>query len=634
MDFFEHQQRSRLRSRRLIALFAVAVVLTAVGVTVVVALLAFALGPGDGAVEAPDARWLAANSDLLTVSAVATVAFIGLASWFRLAQLRSGGSRVAEALGGTPVRADDPDEGRRRLYNVIEEMAIASGLPVPAVFVLERESGINAFAAGRTPSDAAVAVTRGCLVHLSRDELQGVIGHEFSHILHGDMTLNLRLMGYLFGIMAVSMVGRAMARTGGRRGVSSSRSRGAGVIALAGVALYVLGYAGVLVGRLIQAAVCRQREFLADASSVQFNRQADGLAQALRKIAGLTGRSYLRSARAEEVSHMLFASGRKSLAGLFATHPPIEDRLKALQPHRPLRDSGAVDIRTKAAPEHQRSVAPSMPVAGFADAVGAPGDAQIGFAEALETSLPVMVWEAAHRMDGAIPTVLALILDDEDSLRAHELSIIEVRFGTPVADEAARIFAALRGVSGDERLAVLDLAFPAIRSIDRARRDYVVETMERIAGLDGRRSPFERALLGVLQSRLRDVAGQPPRRPRPGSVAAAATVLIAQMARVGHDDPGAAAAAFRDGMRTAGPLVSGMSTDLTHAPADADADGQATELLDGLAPPAKKRIVSALAAAAASDGEVADPELALLRAVCSALHCPVPPMPGLGSEPA
>jgi len=164
MDFFEHQQRSRLRSRRLIALFAVAVVLTAVGVTVVVALLAFALGPGDGAVEAPDARWLAANSDLLTVSAVATVAFIGLASWFRLAQLRSGGSRVAEALGGTPVRADDPDEGRRRLYNVVEEMAIASGLPVPAVFVLERESGINAFAAGRTPSDAAVAVTRGCLV--------------------------------------------------------------------------------------------------------------------------------------------------------------------------------------------------------------------------------------------------------------------------------------------------------------------------------------------------------------------------------------------------------------------------------------------------------------------------------------
>ncbi len=601
-----------------------------------IALLVFALGAG--AVDTPDVGWLVANCDLLTVSAAGTVAFIGLASWFRRSQLRSGGAGVAEALGGTVIRPGDPDDARRRLYNVVEEMAIASGLPVPAVFVLERESGINAFAAGRTPSDAAVAVTRGCLVHLSRDELQGVIGHEFSHILHGDMTLNLRLMGYLFGITAVSMVGRAMARTGGRRGVSSSRSRGAGIIALAGVALYLLGYVGVLVGRIIQAAVCRQREFLADASSVQFNRQADGLADALRKIAGLTSRSYLRSARAEEVSHMLFASGRKSLAHLFATHPAIEDRLKAIQPFRPLRDAGAGDVRTPAAPSapglhRAAAIAPPLPVADFADTVGAPGDAQIGFAEALETSLPVMVWEAAHRVDGAIPTVLALILDDEDSPRAHELSIIEVRFGTPVADEAARIFAALRGVSGDERLAVLDLAFPAIRSIERARRDYLVKTMERIAELDGSRSPFETALIGVLQSRLRDLAGRQPRHAGPQSVAAAATSLIARMARVGHDDPGAAGAAFRDGMRAAGPLVSGSSTDLSSTSGQEDALGRAMEVLDRLAPPAKKRIVSALAAAAASDGEVADPELALLRAVCSALHCPVPPVPGLASGP-
>jgi len=630
MDFFEHQQRSRLRSRRLIILFAIAVLLTAVGVTVVVALLAFALGPGGGAVAAPDTRWLAGNGDLLAASAAATVAFIGIASWFRSSQLRSGGFRVAESLGGTLVRPGDSDPARRRLYNVVEEMAIASGLPVPAVFVLEKESGINAFAAGRTPSDAAVAVTRGCLVHLSRDELQGVVGHEFSHILNGDMTLNLRLMGYLFGIMAVNMVGRAMARTGGRRGVTSSRNRGAGVIALAGVALYLLGYVGVLIGRLIQAAVCRQREFLADASSVQFNRQADGLANALRKIAGLSVRSYLRSPRGEEVSHMLFASGRRSLAGLFATHPPIEERLEALQPGRPLYEPGGTPPRVAPASPTVPPSGPALPVAGFTDAVGTPADAQIEFARQLESSLPAAVWDAAHRIDGAIPVALALILDDDDRLRSHELNIIEVRFGMPVAQSTGRLHEALHDAGYDQRLAVLDLAFPAIRGLDRARRDYLLETMERIAELDGRHSPFESALLGVVRSRLRDLAGGRRDRPGPQRVAAAATHLIARMARIGHDDPAVAGAAFRDGMRSAGPLVSGMPLDLPATTDDADALGRATETLDALAPPAKKRIVSALAAAASSDGEIVGRELALLRATCGALHCPVPPLTGTG----
>ncbi len=632
MDFFEHQQRSRLHSRRLVTLFAVAVTMTAAGVAVVVALLAFALGPGNGSMDTPDVRWLAANSDLLTVSAVITVAFIGLASWFRLSQLRSGGSRVAESLGGTEVRSDDPDPARRQLYNVVEEMAIASGLPVPAVFVLERESGINAFAAGRTPSDAAVAVTRGCLVHLSRDELQGVIGHEFSHILHGDMTLNLRLMGYLFGIMAVSMVGRAMIRTGGRRGVTRSRGRGAAVIALAGIALYLLGYIGVLIGRMIQAAVCRQREFLADASSVQFNRQADGLAEALRKIAGLASHSFLRSARAEEVSHMLFASGRKSIAGLFATHPPIEARLKALQPHRPVRDTVSRDVPSRAIPARSVSTAspgPAVPVTGFVDSVGTSGGAQVEFAQALENAMPVVVWDAAHRVDGAIPTALALMLDEKEGLRAHQLSIIEVRFGAPVAKEAAEVFRALGGMDDDRKLAVLDMAYPAIRAIDPTRRDYVLETMDRIAELDDHRSSFETALLGVLHSRLRDLARQHPRRSGPRSVSAATTSVIARMARVGHDDDRLAGAAFRDGLRAAGPLASGVATDLPQALAESGDPVAAVEVLDALAPPAKRRIVAALAAAAASDGTIAGEEIALLRAVCSALHCPVPPLPGV-----
>ena len=253
-----------------------------------------------------------------------------IASLYRLSQLRDGGARVAEALGGNLVTAEDMEPGRRRFYNVVEEMAIASGLPVPAVYVLEQEQGVNAFAAGMTPSDAAVAVTRGCIEQLDRDELQGVVAHEFSHILHGDMRLNSILMGYLFGILAVGMVGRSVLRSGGRRGLRSSRNRGGGVLVLAGLGLFIVGSAGVMIGRIIQAAVCRQREFLADASAVQFSRQSDGLAGALKKIASGAGMSFLTAGRAEEVSHMLIAPGRQFFAGLFATHPPIEARLEAL----------------------------------------------------------------------------------------------------------------------------------------------------------------------------------------------------------------------------------------------------------------------------------------------------------------
>jgi len=242
--------------------------------------------------------------------------------------------------------------------------------------------------------------------------------------------------------------------------------------------------------------------------------------------------------------------------------------------------------------------------------------------------LPVVIWEAAHGMDGVIPVVLALILDEDDGLRGHELSIIEVRFGARVAGTAGSLYGAMEDLDGDQRLAVLDLAFPALRAIEPARREYLQDTMERIADLDGRQSPLETALLGVLRSRFRDLAGQQPAHSPPQSMAAAATALIAEMARVGHPDTGPAATAFRDGMRTAGPLVSGMSSDLESISPDTATVEHATELLDGLAPPAKKRIVAALATAAASDGEIAGGELALLRAVCSALHCPVPPLPG------
>ncbi len=641
MDFFEHQDRSRRRSRWLVLLFTIAVLVIALGVTLVIALLAHAFGPGQGSLSVPDGRWLTVNRDLLLLCAVATVAFIGLASWYRIVQLRGGGGGVAESMGGIRVLPDDADPARRRLHNVVEEMAIASGLPVPGVYVLEQESGINAFAAGMTPSDAAVAVTRGALIHLDRDELQGVVGHEFSHILHGDMTLNMRLMGQLFGILAVSTIGRAMLRTGRRRSVSSSRSRGSGLVALAGAALYVLGYIGVFVGRVIQAAVCRQREFLADASAVQFTRNTDGLADALRKIAGLSRRSYLRTVRAEEVSHMLFGAGRRAYAGLFATHPPIEDRLRALQPYRTDHEitetahapgaaspASAIDAGVSyAAPPSGRMAEAAL----VADSVGNPGEPQMRFAEHFSDMIPIAVWQAAHRADGGLPLLLALVLHEDPRIRDRQLTVVDARFGSIAARNAETLGNELAELGRTLRLPLLDLALPNIRDLSRRRREFLVDTLQALIEVDGRIDAFEAAIASAVSTWARDLDRSRSAKPDSRAVSVATRTAIAGLAYAGHDDQVQREAAWRAGLEVAGPLVG----DGPNGPGAAPRPGEvrrALETLDGLGPPSKRLVVAALAATAATDGRLAEPEMELIRAACRTLHCPLPPLAGMPAE--
>ncbi len=253
-----------------------------------------------------------------------TLAVVICGSLYQTAALAKGGSAVAESLGGRPIGVDTTDPDERRLRNVVEEMALASGVPVPSVYVLEDE-GINAFAAGHTPEDAAVAVTHGCMVLLNRDELQGIIGHEFSHILNGDMRLNIRLMGILFGILCLAVIGRLLLYPGGRSG------RDKNPVMLLGIALIVIGAIGVFFGRLIQAALSRQRELLADASSVQFTRNPAGLSGALQKI-GLAG-SRIASPHAGEASHMFFENGLSiPFLSMLATHPPLGERIRAIDP--------------------------------------------------------------------------------------------------------------------------------------------------------------------------------------------------------------------------------------------------------------------------------------------------------------
>jgi len=321
MDFFKEQDKSRTKTTQLIGLFILAVVAVVLAVYVIAVMVMFFYGARQPGFNPNNFHWIQPRLGFWVVSVTLLIIFIASAA--KIIALAKGGSAVAENLGGRLINASATDRDERRLINVVEEMSLAAGVPVPQVYILDREKGINAFAAGYSPNDAAVAVTRGCLTQLRRNELQGVIAHEFSHILNGDMRLNIRLIGFLSGIMVLAQIGYLILRSR-----SSSRKSGAQIVVV-GLGLLIIGFVGQLFGRMIQAAVSRQREFFADASSVQFTRNPRGIAEALKKIGGFMTGSRIESPNAGEICHMFFG---KAIRTLFATHPPLTDRIYRLQP--------------------------------------------------------------------------------------------------------------------------------------------------------------------------------------------------------------------------------------------------------------------------------------------------------------
>ena len=324
MDFFEQQDKARKNTTLLVVYFVIAVACIIASVYIASLLIFFGIHAKQES-DGPTPELVLWDPKLFLYSALGTLGVVIICSLYKTAALAKGGSAVAESLGGRLVNSNTTDPDESKLRNVIEEMAIAAGVPVPKIYVLDDEKGINAFAAGHTPDDAAIGVTRGCITLLSRDELQGVIGHEFSHILNGDMRLNLRLMGVIFGILSLAVIGRVLLYSRGRS------SKGRNPMMLLGLALIVIGAIGVFFGRLIQAALSRQREFLADASSVQFTRNPAGLSEALQKIGGAG--SKLESAHAGEASHMFFGNGLgKPFLRMMATHPPLAERIHAIDP--------------------------------------------------------------------------------------------------------------------------------------------------------------------------------------------------------------------------------------------------------------------------------------------------------------
>jgi Zn-dependent protease with chaperone function len=569
---------------------------------------------------------------------VGTLLVVAPAILYRTAQLRSGGGKVAQLLGGKLVEPATADPKERLLRNVVEEMAIASGVPVPEVWVLDDEQALNAFAAGWSPADAAVAVTRGCLEQLDRDELQGVIAHEFSHVFHGDMRLNIRLIAVVFGIVCITTIGRILLRATGRGVSSGGRGKGgAAGLALFGLCLILIGALGVLFARMIQAAVSRRREYLADASAVQYTRNAHGIGQALAKIAGIGGR--LQNAHAEEASHLLFADGLvRFFGGAFTTHPPILERIERILPgfRRRIERGEALVAAVAATPAPVTAMAGlvggpaaapprAVPVPELLATVGAPQARHVAAARDLLRDLPLDLLAAARDAARAPAVLVALLLDADGPRRQAQLESIRRR-DLALAHDANGLFASIASCSPGVRLPLLELAIPALRSLPPAARERVRADARALAVADGKLSPFELALCKTLERHVR-LANEPPRRP-PGRPAALAThqhdsaVVVSVLARAGAHDEDAAERAFDQGML--GLAIEPAMKLLPAGQCTIEALERAVDALAAVSPLGKRNLLAACASAAGADNTLLPDEADLLRALAESWDCPIP----------
>jgi Zn-dependent protease with chaperone function/uncharacterized tellurite resistance protein B-like protein len=647
MDFFERQDQARRNTKLLVVYFILGVTL------LIVAVYAAVLGVFTGVnsrhhhVYDEQAQYVLWNPQLFLIAAVGTLAVIGLGSGFKTLELAQGGSTVATMLGGRLVAPTTTDPDERKLRNVVEEMAIAAGVPVPQVYLLPQEQGINAFAAGHSTSDAVVAVTAGAVKLLTRDELQGVIGHEFSHILNGDMRLNLRLMGIIFGILCLAVIGRVLLYT------RSRSSKDKNPLPLLGLSLLVIGWIGVFFGRLIQAAVCRQRELLADASSVQFTRNPAGLAGALRKIGGLSFGSKLEAAHAEEASHMFFGNGMgESFFHLMDTHPPLAERIRAIDPSfdgtfPPVSVAEVARVAPRVAPTQRSPLPfpfPGMPRAqgGMARlappiiaaqtvmaSAGNPTPAHLRYAEGLRVSIPASLQAAAREGLGASTLVYALLLSDDETVRRKQLDELTSATSAAVCQETLRVLPEVQTVATHAKLPLVDLAIPGLRHLSPTQFEQFRAAVQKLVEGDGEIDLFEYVLQKVVLRHLEPYFLQARKpviqyyslKPLAGDCA----VLLSALAYLGQDEPGKIDYAFQQGAQMLSYAAQIEHRLLPESECELAQVDDALNRLCQAVPQIKKNVLNACAQTVAADGVIQEMEAELLRAIADTLDCPMPP---------
>jgi Zn-dependent protease with chaperone function/uncharacterized tellurite resistance protein B-like protein len=644
MDFFAQQDKTRRKTKLLVFYFAAAVAALIVAVYFA-SLVIFAGAQAHNHRYGEQPQFALWNPQLFLGVTVGVLAVILIGSAYKTMALAQGGSAVSEMMGGRPINPNSNDPDERKLLNIVEEMAIASGVPVPQVYVMDGENGINAFAAGHKPGDATITVTRGCMKILSRDELQGVIGHEFSHILNGDMRLNLRLIGIIFGILCLAIIGRILLRTRGRKNP----------LPLLGLALLIIGYIGVFFGRLIQAAVSRQREFLADASSVQFTRNPGGITGALKKIGGLgeTG-SRLSHAHAEELSHMFFGNGiSEPFIGLLETHPPLSDRIRVFDPNfdgkfpyvrYDGRDQPPGDIsrpKRQPMPDIFGSVLGGAILASGDEGkppvirshtvlpnLGNPTPLHLKYAEQLRDSLPDSVKAAAREPLDAVALIYAMLLSPDESQRASQLAELAKRVDPAIAQKTGALFPDVSPAAAHAHLPMVNLALGTLRHLTAEQYKQFSQTLEWLIESDGKIELFEFILQKIILHHLGPQFGgaRPPTvqyytlKPLVPDCA----VVLSALANVGNTDATDIQKAFEQGA----PYLRAPDGDWGLLPREQCGVTQIDAALDRLAqavPIIKKNLIEACIHTVGADGVILEAEAELLRAVADTLDCPMPP---------
>ena len=634
MDFFREQDIARRNSRLLTFLFLVAVLalLLLTNGFVIVFLFPETAGLVDGTTT------LSTWDVVLSVSAIITLV-IGGVVFYNMVRFAQGGRHVAEALGADLVASSTSDPVERRAQNIVQEIALASNMPVPPLYVLNEERGINAFAAGISPADAVVAVTRGAMEHLSRDELQGVIGHEFSHILNGDMRLSLRLAAMLRGITFIGDVGAILLRSTTRRRYRSSNSKNDGRAALLmlGLGLYLLGLIGGLMAGLIKSAISKQKEYLADASSVQFTRNPDGIGHALKVIGGYTPGMLVESARAEELSHLFFGQVKHALWLMFATHPKLEDRIRRVDPDW---DGQFIERKIAAYAEHaiedesgehqsNRALAAAGLVAATAlplsfdgsslDPTAPSGDEGALGSIAASNDLSGVVIEEARDPLGAMGLLLALLWHPDGS--GNQLDFVHQAEIKGLEDIVRRRSGELAAISSEHRLALIELCLPALKTLSPAQYDRFKTLLLQFIRADGRIDLGEWCLFQLvrhyLDPQFLNVRPSRPKYSKLSRVKEELETALGTLALLGSEPP-------KDALARGAAI---LEVNLSMKPADKLGVTEFSKAVHELAqcyPLMKVTILKAMAAVAGHDGYISGRELTLIKAIAAVIDCPVP----------
>jgi len=664
MDFFQNQDKARTKTKVLVFYFGLAISSMIILIYIVIACALNANSSGKQAIEA---NWF--HPEVLLFVTIGVTSVVGLASLFKVSEIRrGGGEQVASMLGGRRISSATTDQHERVVMNVVEEMALASGVPVPPVYVLDQEPGINAFAAGFTPNDAVIGVNRGTIEIMNRAELQGVIAHEFSHIFNGDMRLNVRLIGWLFGIQMLAIIGYYIFRFASISSSGRNNKNGnqiANAIFVGGLVIMVVGFLGQICARMIQAAISRQREYLADASAVQFTRDPNTISGALKVIGASAGSSAIKIPTAQQASHMFFAEGVSSAFGGLSTHPPIADRIRKIDPQfdgnyskymqhryqRPVAEKpqpkaarkdpaemlknfpipgmggegfGPMGEMTKNMPGAGMPLSPAAIIAG----VGMLDDDHVQHSQGMIDSIDPLIKSAVHDPFSARCVVYSLLLDDKEAIRKKQLSVIQQAEGQTTVAETLKLLPYVKRLPQSQRLPCLEIVQSTLSELSLEQYKRFGYSVIELVKADQHIDLFEFILQHLILSHLdRRFGLRPPAKVRfhqAKQIKADIEMVLAVLVYVGHADEKEAAKAFRLASESIGEKVPFEL--MPKSKCNFKLLDNGLERINEAAPQLKKQILHAAATAVAADERITISEAELFRAFAESIECPVPPI--------